>query len=497
MKSIRKKVITLSLIIAALSANPMGGYAVEAESVNIIIDGENQIYDVEPVIVNGRTMVPMRGIFETLGASLEWNSESRTAKAIKDTVQVSVEIGSSIATKNDIVLGEQFIRLDAEPIIEEGRTLVPLRFISESFGANVDWLDDTRTVVINTPGYQNKQDQIQINNKESNRTVLTYDGALELALKNSYDLKDLELQLEKAEDQYDNTYLTPGTYNPNTIKSKKSLEVSKEWVEKQLEIKKESIEFEIENAINDLAILKKELEVTNFQIENNEENLRIAKLKAENGMQSDYDLSVELDNQDQLLKEKKSLEISIDNAYLNLNKLLGKEENERYEVEANITYSPLDSLDIDDRVRKELSTNPNIWYLEKQIYLADLDLKLYEYNSGGSSYRVTEINVASTKNSLKQTKESLENSLRSMYNQVKQLEENYDKLNIQLDTANKTLNVTRKQLEVGMAINLDVKKAELAVEQLEYNIDNVKVQHEQLVKTLYKPYIGSASSSQK
>lgn len=106
-------------------------------------DGEK----VEPQIINGRTMVPMRKIFETLGATVEWDGENRIVTGTKEDTEIKLQIGSNIATKT--VSGEtKNIELDVTPTIVDGRTLVPVRFIAESLDKTVGWDSDNRTVVI-------------------------------------------------------------------------------------------------------------------------------------------------------------------------------------------------------------------------------------------------------------------------------------------------------------------------------------------------------------
>lgn len=102
--------------------------------------------DVMPKIVNSRTMVPLRGIFEEMGAEVSWDSAKRTAivKA-EDGTQICVTIGSKTAT-----VGTQTKKLDAAPMIANSRTLVPVRFIAEALGAQVGWDATTQTVIILT-----------------------------------------------------------------------------------------------------------------------------------------------------------------------------------------------------------------------------------------------------------------------------------------------------------------------------------------------------------
>ncbi len=112
--------------------------------VKITLDGKEVSYSEQPKIVNGRTMVPMRELFEQLGAKVNYNDQTRLITASKDGTYVSLTPGSDKATIN----GKE-VALDASPFItEKGRTMVPLRFVSEALSVGVGWNSETRTVYI-------------------------------------------------------------------------------------------------------------------------------------------------------------------------------------------------------------------------------------------------------------------------------------------------------------------------------------------------------------
>lgn len=101
-------------------------------------------FDVAPIIKDGRTFVPVRGIFEIAGATIEWNGDTRAATVKTDKATVIVTIDNKQARVNG-----RRVMMDAPPFIQDGRTLIPLRFISENLGYKVDWNGETQTVTIN------------------------------------------------------------------------------------------------------------------------------------------------------------------------------------------------------------------------------------------------------------------------------------------------------------------------------------------------------------
>ena len=98
-------------------------------------------------IVNSRTMVPMRKIFELLGLSVEWDGENKIVTGKKDNLLIQLQIDNNIATK-ELNGTKTQIELDTPPMIIENRTMVPLRFIAESLDKQVGWDKDARTAVI-------------------------------------------------------------------------------------------------------------------------------------------------------------------------------------------------------------------------------------------------------------------------------------------------------------------------------------------------------------
>jgi len=120
--------------------------AASAQSIVTTVDGKTvQFQGQQPTMVNNRVMVPVRGVFEEMGVHVEWDAAAREVHAHGNGREAKLRINSPYA-----IVDGQTVELDAPPTIMHGRTLVPLRFISESMGAVVNWYSDTRTVAIDT-----------------------------------------------------------------------------------------------------------------------------------------------------------------------------------------------------------------------------------------------------------------------------------------------------------------------------------------------------------
>jgi len=115
----------------------------DPNEVKVVIDGKPVVFDVKPVINDGRTLVPLRAIFEALGATVDWEPHTRTVISQKGSTEISLQVGSTQLYVNGVAK-----TLDVPAKIIDGRTLVPVRAISEAFGCGVDWVAATKTVVI-------------------------------------------------------------------------------------------------------------------------------------------------------------------------------------------------------------------------------------------------------------------------------------------------------------------------------------------------------------
>jgi hypothetical protein len=119
--------------------------AASTEPIDVVLNERAVNFpDVEPVIVNDRVYVPLRGVLEKMGADVRWNPGNRTVIATQRNREVRLPVGGP-ATVNG-----RRVALDAPAMLIGGRTMVPLRFMAEAFGADVSWNGGERQVSINS-----------------------------------------------------------------------------------------------------------------------------------------------------------------------------------------------------------------------------------------------------------------------------------------------------------------------------------------------------------
>lgn len=123
---------------------PVSAFA--AQDISVSLNGLPVSFDVKPVLQNGRTLVPFRALAETLNVGVTWDGSSQTIQAGNGNQAISLQIGNQTASLNGSP-----VTLDVPPQIINGRTLVPLRFFSESFSCSVTWNQNTNQILLLSP----------------------------------------------------------------------------------------------------------------------------------------------------------------------------------------------------------------------------------------------------------------------------------------------------------------------------------------------------------
>ena len=149
-----------------------------AATVQVTLNGKPLSFDAAPDIENGRVLVPMRGVLESLGYSVHWKEHTQTVLAMKDGVNISLPLNGRTVTVNN-----ETVQIDVPAKLQNGRTFVPLRFLAEYSGADVQWDESSSTVMIQSAdaeGYQ-KEDAvvyIQTNKMQGSGVVLSANGLI-------------------------------------------------------------------------------------------------------------------------------------------------------------------------------------------------------------------------------------------------------------------------------------------------------------------------------
>jgi len=162
-----KKVAMTAVMAAGLVS---AGYA---QDIDVKVDGNSlQFADQKPVIQEGRTLVPLRSVFEAIGASVDWNAETRTITAKKRFDVVSLEIDSADLYKN----GTKVTEMTVPAQILNGRTMVPARYVAEAFDATVKWDGEAQLVTVETLQHAHKISDVHcveaVKNADGSKTAV-------------------------------------------------------------------------------------------------------------------------------------------------------------------------------------------------------------------------------------------------------------------------------------------------------------------------------------
>ncbi len=168
MKKIKRLMCLLCAIVVVFNGIKIVQGAEAGENAIKLIIGEKKIVkiengtettietDVAPIIKEGRTFVPVRGVFEIVGAEISWDANEKAATVKTTDNEVIVRIDN----KQSYVNGKH-IMMDAPPFIQDGRTLIPLRFISENLGYSVSWNGETQVITITLPEAKKEENVVK------------------------------------------------------------------------------------------------------------------------------------------------------------------------------------------------------------------------------------------------------------------------------------------------------------------------------------------------
>ncbi|KNY24895.1 DUF5050 domain-containing protein [Pseudobacteroides cellulosolvens] len=145
-----KKIIIVFAFLLLQSIVSFSSYSAPAK-IKVIVRGKALTMDVAPVVSSGRTLIPVRDIFESLDAYVEWNAKTKSITATRCGKVIKLKIGDNAGFINDAK-----VMLDASPRMINGKAMVPLRFVGEALGSKVEWDNSTSTITISTDSWVEK-----------------------------------------------------------------------------------------------------------------------------------------------------------------------------------------------------------------------------------------------------------------------------------------------------------------------------------------------------
>ena len=118
--------------------------------INVYKNGESydKTIDVAPYIVNGSTLIPLRGLMEEMGATIDWVGHNQMIQIDNGVYYIELQIWNNIVYVESQAYGRVRYSLLNFPVIKDSRTFIPVRFVSEMLGYKVEWIPETQKIVI-------------------------------------------------------------------------------------------------------------------------------------------------------------------------------------------------------------------------------------------------------------------------------------------------------------------------------------------------------------
>jgi hypothetical protein len=146
----KKRIVSLAFaaVMAATQINFVFGEVVTDASINITVNGEAVDFgDVQPVVIDDYTYVPVRPVFEKLG-EVTWDEETKAVTLTNGDAELTI-----YTVQGEAVAGGENFEMEQKPVIIDGRTMLPVREPAGYLGANIGWDEETKTVSLSTDGY--------------------------------------------------------------------------------------------------------------------------------------------------------------------------------------------------------------------------------------------------------------------------------------------------------------------------------------------------------
>lgn len=138
-----KKWFALIVMLTLLLPASIASAAAPTDPIKVFVDGKQVKFDVDPIMSNNNTLVQYTTVFKALGMNYSWDQQEKMVTGYNDYILMHLKIGENVAYINN-----KQVKMDTAPTVLKGRTLVPIRFISEATGAKVVWDGKQRTINI-------------------------------------------------------------------------------------------------------------------------------------------------------------------------------------------------------------------------------------------------------------------------------------------------------------------------------------------------------------
>ena len=488
MKKNLKKIIVCTTLSTLILTNSVYGYSKKDVSVNI----DNMLQPVKSNVINkdGYTLVAFRDLFEMLDAEVDWNSVKRNITAKKDGKVLVINVDT-----NKTKLDDKYLDMPVSVEIIDETTYVPLRFICEAFGMNVDWDSEKQRISIDT----GNERYIYLNNlyKEENTTTLSQEEAVKKAKDNNSNIKNLNDAIEYTKEvSYNLSQQIVGQnyYDPaieQLLKNINSLNAQIQDKDINQKIIEDSIELSVISSATAIKTTKLNIAVLEKTIEANNKNIEALELKYKYGMISESELKQAKDTQKNNELTLASLNNSLKTQQQTLNNILGQNYNTNVNIQLKDDFSEIDKIDIDSYITRSREGDISIQILKKNLERAEDLRENYSHTSSEEDKLKADNDIKTAQRKLEDAKTEMENKLRSSYDNLLKTRDNDKSLKLQLNKAIDDYNKVVANYISGNATLNQVEQAELGILNVEKQIEENKINYAISLYTFEKPYLQS------
>ncbi|AKL93647.1 hypothetical protein CACET_c01290 [Clostridium aceticum] len=337
--------------------------------------------------------------------------------------------------------------------------------------------------------------------QENHALSYSHEELVQLAIKNSNEITRISQQIKRGQivrdnlgNQYTYTPVGIGTGEVEDIQARslvqglRAADTNLQVLRRQIETLEDKLAYDVQATMNKVLLAKQQLNLNIARKELALAELRLANIKHNTGTLSKFELTKLQNDFEEAVKRINNLELTLESAYLELNNLTGLDKDLRYELKA-VENQDEKAPSLEGHIRRVLAESSTIWSLEQNVRLAEISLSLHSYNAGQDPYRAKQVDVATAKLNLNNTKEVMEHSLRSLYQTLEQLKEAREILEINLQKINHNYELVKIQVDLGMAIPLELIKLENAIEELKYQLLENELRYEESLHIYKKPWV--------
>lgn len=330
---------------------------------------------------------------------------------------------------------------------------------------------------------------------------LTIEDAVKKAIANSSALKSIDENKELDETQFNNTSTSIKYYSYEEGASQdystlavqyKSLAIALDNYDANSQVTKEKLEQSVREYFVAIIEAENALELYNQNMDIQQKNMKINEVKLSLGKMSQAEYDEALNNYNTLISQTDTLSNNIDDAYSNLNVLLGANSKTRYNLSYDCEYTPVaHTLSITSIVAKAQSGSYSIMQKKNALDIAKYDYEKYASNISDSYSSDTRDKKQATYNQATRdygdAKDNIETTLTSLYNTLKQTEQSYADNLSKLNMKKSQLEIYEKKLELGTITELELEQYRYEINQLENDLQSGIYSHDLLVRKLENP----------